>query len=218
MSSRAATVPATRRPAEDLALHDAIEAAVARAEEKTSAEIVVALCTASGSYRDVDYLAGAILAAAGLATMLFAPFVVSPYLVLPYALALGAVGVVLSQRSGRLRRWLTTESRRRQQVAAGARLAMIEEGVTATRQRNGVLVYVSALEQAVELVADLGVEGKVPPGELNVIRHALQAAPRAQQGSALVAAVEALGQLLAAPFPAGEDNPNEIPNRPRVRP
>ncbi len=42
-------------------------------------------------------------------------------------------------------------------------------------------------------------------------------APRAGRADALVEAIQACGEILAPVFPAGEDNPNEIPDRPRIR-
>jgi putative membrane protein len=201
----------------DETFHKAIEAAVAAAEERTSAEIVVAMSRFSGSYRDTDYLGGALLAAAGLVSMLFAPFTVSEVLVLPYCAALFALGAVLCGRVTILRRWLTTSARRFEQARQAATLAFLEEGLTATRERNGLLIYLSLFENSVEIVPDLGIDGKVQRAEWNRLRHDMAQAALAEKPAAVLRAIEQCGAILATPFPPGADNPDEIPNRPRIR-
>ena len=100
-----------------------------------------------------------------------------------------------------------------------AHAAFHEEAVHGTRGRTGVLVYVSALEDAVVVLPDGGVEAHVPGAELAAIRWG-EGADRAAPGSleAFLAGLEALGAVLAAHVPPLEgDNPDEIPNAPRVR-
>jgi len=201
----------------DDSFHQKIEQAVSAAEKRTAAEIVVAMAHVSGSYRDTDYLGGASLAAAGLLLMLFAPFYVSPILVLPYCAALFALGAVVCGRVDALRRLLTTAHRRAEQVRHGAHLAFQEEGMTATRERNGLMIYVSLFERGVEILPDLGIDGKVQRAEWNRIRHDLLKARGAAMADAILAAITACGAVLEKPFPPGDDNPDEIPNRPRIR-
>lgn len=202
---------------EDETFHLQIEQAVAAAEKTTSAEIVVALARCSGSYRDIDLLAGAITAGLALFIILFAPFDVSPFLVVPYSAVFFVLGVLLANRIGGLRRLLTTGARLHDQVKEGAIVAFFDEGVSATRERNGIIIYVSVFESAVEILPDLGIDGKVPHAEWNRLRHQISGAPASEKPGAILAAIRACGEILAGPFPPGEENPNEIPDRPRIR-
>ena len=105
----------------------------------TSAELVLVLAASSGSYRDADLSAGALLSALGLVFMVFAPLPVHEILAVTNTLLLFLVGTMASRRLPSLRRLLTTDNRRREQTKVEASAAFHDEGVAATRERNGVL-------------------------------------------------------------------------------
>lgn len=195
----------------DARFREAVAAAVSRAEERTDAELVVVAAARSGSYRDVALGVGLALAALVMAVVLYAPWEFDPlWLPLDVGLPL-ALGAVAADRAPWLLRLLTPRARRARQVATAARAAFVEEQVHGTRRRTGVLVYVSALEQRVEVVCDHGVDACVPPGAWNELRW------RARTLEELLAGLEAAGALLARYLPALADNPDEIPNAPRIR-
>ncbi len=85
-----------------------------------------------------------------------------------------------------------------------------------TEHNNGVLIYLLLAERAIEIVADRGVARRVPQAEwqrlVATMREAFRAG-RFEEG--LAQAIDAVDALLAQHFPlaAGEDNPNELPNR-----
>jgi uncharacterized membrane protein len=84
-----------------------------------------------------------------------------------------------------------------------------------TAENTGVLIYVQWLDRRVEIVADRGIAAQVPQAEWERICRQMEVAfgeKRFSEGS--VAAVCAVGRLLAARFPARADNPNELSNRP----
>lgn len=88
-----------------------------------------------------------------------------------------------------------------------------------TEHNAGVLVYVLWADHAAEIVADRGIAARVAQSEWNRIMATMTAAfaaGRCQEGA--VAAVEAIGELLARHFPAGarDANPNELPDRPTL--
>ena len=204
-----------RRLVEDTTFHDRIEEAIDTVEQRTSAEVVVVLASSSGSYRDIDLGIAATLALVVLATMILVPFPIHELVALP-ATVLAFVGAALASRNiPRLRQLVVGARRRHVQVLEQARVAFHEEGVRATRERNGLLIYVSLEEQHVEFLPDLGIEGHVAGAEWNRLQHDILTAD--DTAGALIAAIEATGERLSAPFPPGDDNPDEIPNRPRLR-
>ena len=198
------------------AYFDSLTDRVTEAERTTSAEIVVVIRPCSGNYRDVDCLFGAAVAWLALLFIVFTPWPVHAYLV-PFEVAfLFVVSAWLCSRTG-LRRWLTTRRRRWRQVRTAATAAFVEEGVTHTRARTGVLLYWSFLERHVEVVADVGIHAAVPPAEWNAFLFQVRRiGTTAASASVLLDDLRALGQLLTRHLPASEDNPDELPNRPRV--
>lgn len=85
-----------------------------------------------------------------------------------------------------------------------------------TEHNSGVLIYVQLIDHCIEIVADRGINARVDPVEWNAICDTMQSAFRDgsyEQGS--VDAIEAITKLLQQHFPAGEENPDELSNRPR---
>jgi uncharacterized membrane protein len=84
-----------------------------------------------------------------------------------------------------------------------------------TAENSGILIYVQLVERRVEILADRGIAARVPQAEWDAICRGMErsfAAGQWRQGA--VQAVTRAGELLAAHFPAGASNPNELPDRP----
>jgi putative membrane protein len=195
----------------------ALRHAAAAADAKTAATILVIVRTCSGNYRDIDYLAGAVLAWLGLVFVLFTPPVYSHWLV-PIELALlFAAGAWLCAVTP-LRRWLTTARRRARQVRVTAEAVLVEHGLLHTPGRLGVLLYWSLLERRVEIIADVGVRTAVPAAEWNARVFDLRRVEGALQPVVILQdQIAALGDLLAQYLPATIDSVNPFP-RPRESP
>jgi putative membrane protein len=87
-------------------------------------------------------------------------------------------------------------------------------GLQDTEDRTGVLIYISAAERHVEIVADAGIDAKVAPGTWDqVIATLVPAIKDGRIGDGLVAAIAQCGAILAQHFPATAKNPDELPNR-----
>ena len=86
-----------------------------------------------------------------------------------------------------------------------------------TAHNNGVLIYLLVAERAIEIVADRGLNDRVPPAEWQAIVERMRAAFRAAHyEDGLTHALEEVSALLVQHFPlaAGETNPNELPDEP----
>jgi putative membrane protein len=194
---------------------EAVRKAVRSAEKNTAGEIVPMVVERSEDYRGVRALAAAILAfSAGvvlLASPLEARFWVPPVqlgaFVLAYALA-GWPPVL---------RLLLPTSIRAQAVRRTAHLAFVEEGVVETRDRTGILIYISLLEHRVEVVADRGIDERVQEGTWDgVVRLILDGIRRERAEEGLVDAIRLCGEILATQFPPRPDDTDELANRLRV--
>lgn len=188
-----------------------VEEAVTRAEALTSAELVVVAAPSSGSY--VDVALGAALSAVGVALLVafYSPIAFHPdWLPLELAVVGGAFGL-LTWRSAVLTRLLTRRSRRRAQVELAAAAAFHQEQVHATRERTGVLFYVSALERELVVIHDHGVDARVAPGAWASLHL------EARDLDGLCASIERAGALLGAHLTRTHDDVNELPDAPVMR-
>jgi putative membrane protein len=185
-------------------------AAIAAIEAQTSAEVVVTLRRQSGDYAAADRLAGALAAFVCLLVLLFHPH---PFAVatMPVDVIIAfAIGLFASARSAAVRRALTSAATRARLVATAARAAFVDQGVARTAQRTGLLVYVSLLERAVEVVADAGVDPAALGPAWTAALAALQAAVARGDVDAFHAALVTLGPPLAQALPRRADDRDEL--------
>jgi len=203
----------------DARFMETVEAAVGEIEAETDAEVVVVAARRSAAYPEVAWAIGAGAAWLALLFVLYSPFHFSGRW-LPLELpAVGLLAGWLGGRSWHLIRLCTRASRRRAAVDRAAHAAFHEEVVHGTARRTGLLIYVSALEDRVVLLADGGIEAHVPGGELHAVRWGDGHDP-ASPGDLdhFVAGLRQVGAVLAAHVPPVEGgNPNEIGDAPRIR-
>ncbi len=219
----------------------AIEAAVRAAEENTSGEIycivaeessedlLIPLAWATG----VALLAPAILLLAGLPAPALDPAAPggwpTGWSVLPTtreaAVHAARVGTLVFQAAlfvsvltiasiTPIRRLLTPKAFKRERVRQRAETQFLAHNLSATRDRTGVLIYVSAAEHMAELIADEGINAKVEPGTWDRAMQALIGGLKSgEPGEGFIAAIGLCGGVLAEHFPPRPlDNPNELPD------
>lgn len=90
-----------------------------------------------------------------------------------------------------------------------------QQGVWDTEENSGVLIYLLMAEHRLEIIADRGIHRCLPQADWDVIADtATRRFAAGEYLDGLLAAQQAIGTLLAAHFPAGEVNPDELPNAP----
>ncbi len=199
----------------DDAARAALTDCVKKIETTTDAELVLVVRARSGSYRQADYLFGALVAFLSLLFLLFSPFDFHQYWVAIDVALLFAIAAFTSSRSNSLRRLLTTEEFRSAAVRTGAAAMFYEAGIANTNAEMGVLIYLSVLERRLELIADRGILKGMNALAWNQLLFELHEAGRKADAPTLLAALENLGALLAKHLPATGENPNELPDAPR---
>lgn len=86
-----------------------------------------------------------------------------------------------------------------------------------TEDNAGVLVYLLLADRRVEIVADRGIHARVGSAAWDAICGEMQAAFAAGRFEAgAILGIEAISDLLAAHYPPGDENPNELPDTPVV--
>ena len=188
----------------------AVTHAVRDAEACTAAEVVVAVRRRAATYRETEALAAFVVSVLTLAFLLFTPSPISTVTIPLRVVLAGGVGALLVAWASPLKRALVPSARRRGMVRLVARAAFVDLGVSRTTGRTGVLVFVSAFERDVELVADVNVDAKL----LEPARAALAAAVRAWDLDAFAAGVRAIGPALSKALPRAQDDVNELPDEP----
>jgi putative membrane protein len=199
---------------------DEVRRAVAEVERASGAELVPVIVASSDAYRVADWRAAVAGALAGGVAHAAAPDLAGWGLLAPYAplawTALGALGATLAARWHRLRRLLAGDAELAARVAAGARSAFLANEVFRTRDRTGVLIYVSLFERRVEILADEGVYRAVPQPEWERLAEEVAATMKgAAPEAAMLAAIRRAGELVAAHGPRRrDDDANELPDSP----
>lgn len=183
--------------------------AIARIEARSSAEIMVAVRPSSGRYTDADCILGFVLSFAGLLVFLFHP---APIRIEIFALEfplLFGLGMALSAWIPPVRRLFSSRERLDDNVVTAARAAFVELGVSRTRDRTGLLVFVSMFERKVVVVPDVGIQRAALGEALAKLEGVLSESPEL---SRLVAALDELAAPLARVLPRAEDDENELPD------
>lgn len=182
-----------------------IERAVAAAEQRTAGEIVPYAVDASDDYPGTAWTGAALGALAGpVAALALHAWLglwggwLTLWVALP-PLAGAAVGYLAVALSDPLRRRLVPRATIERRVEARAAQVFVEEEVFATRDRTGILLFLSLFEHQVVVMADAGIHRKVEAGEWDRIAAEIVAGIRAgRPGRALADAIGRCGELLAA--------------------
>ena len=185
--------------------------AVADVESRTSAEIVVVVRHASGKWREVDLVVGAVVAFGVLLILLFHPMPIAVE-VMPVDVVLAFLaGTVLCSSIAPFKRALLVRKTVSARLRAAAREAFVDQGVSRTRRRTGILVYVSTFERRVEIVPDIGVDAKLFDAEARALAAAV--AHRLDL-DAFLEALRRFGPALSGALPRSADDVNELPDAP----
>lgn len=188
-----------------------IKAAIGEIEQLTSAEVVVAVHPASGTYRAAEWLSGVSFAAAWLLVFLYHPASFD-FTFLPLELlGAGLVGALLGRTVRPWKRALAGKRTRAAEVERASKVAFLDLGVSRTRARGGLLVFVSLLEREVRIVRDVG----VPKLELlATLPQQLSGTLRREDVAAFTRALAELGPALAKRLPRAHDDHNELADEP----
>ena len=197
--------------------HACIEDAVGRAETRTSGEIVVVVARSADPYRTVPLAAALVVSLVAPWPLLwFTDLGTTRVLLIQLVVALIALALLLPPRA---RYALVPPALRRHRAREAARQAFAANGISQTRGRTGVLLYVAQAERYAEVIADEAVSARVDDAAWRAaIDGLVLAAGRGSLGQGIAGAVEQIGVILSEHLPAGPDNPDELSNRVILQP
>jgi putative membrane protein len=195
------------------AAKEALTAAIQACEQRSSAEVVVAIRGRAASYLHADLTAAIIAAVATIAFLLYSPWVFPVWSFLVDPLLVGVLAGLATAHLPPVRRLLTSKRAREAWVARAARATFYEKQVRMTSARTGVLVFVALTELRAEVIADVGVLDAVPEDAwAAAIERVQRAVAEEQSGLALANAVARLGEALELGLERGADDLNELPD------
>jgi putative membrane protein len=204
-----------------------IRQAVAQAEERTSGEIVPYIVAASGTYPIAIWRGAVLLALVALAaTLIFfqlhqgwsMSWLYAGWGVALITLMAGSLGALLGAFVPPIKRLLAGKELV-QTVHLAAHEAFLQEEVFATRERTGILLYVSLFEHRVEVVGDTGINQRVTVDDwADVIARVQMGVKNGKLTEGIVEALQMCGELLEkSGLTIRPDDVNELPDRLRIR-
>jgi len=196
-----------------------VEAAVADAEKKTAGEIVVMIVPASYSYPMAEIIGAAACAlpvSIPLSIYIGGLFWIGTrdmwlFMGLFAVLFIGFRFLVKSLPP--FKRWFISKREVEEEVQEAAVTSFYQNGLYRTRDETGVLLYISVFEQKVWVLADRGINDKVPKDAwTEVVDVITSGIHEKNQAEAICTAVESIGAMLSRHFPIKPDDTNELKN------
>ena len=193
----------------DAAARTAFSRAIEAIEQASAAEVVVAVRRRSAVYLHANVAIGAAVAVAGLAAMLFSAHVFALTSILIDPFVVGGVAGAVVELLPAVKRLLSPRAMRQREVLRAARATFVERGVHRTRDRSGILVYISWLEREVAVIGDAGIE-RALPAEIHADAVRSLTAAISGGGAAVARQLERFAPALAAAMPRRDDDVNEL--------
>ena len=207
----------------------AVEEAVKEAEQRTSGEIVTYVVQRSASYAVAQWRIGASFALLAYIVVLIGSMAYSGWS-LGWLFSLGGMGlaVLVSATLGLLivkfvpgiERIFVGSQSMMEAVRDRSVRAFLEEEVFDTRERTGILIFISLFERRVEVVGDTGINARVKEDEWgHVVEDILLGIRARKTADGLVQAIERCGMLLELKgVELRDDDENELSDSVRFRP
>jgi putative membrane protein len=191
---------------------DRIAEAIRRTETATSGEIFCVLARASGGYRAYPLVFAFLLALLVPLPLIYLTFTSA---VTIYSAQLGTAIVLAMLFNHRSLRFGVVPKRvKHDRAHAEAQKQFAAHGLHQTKDRTGVLIFVSLAERYVEVVADAGISEKVEDQVWDeAVLALLRAIKRNELGNGFIEAIGISGRVLAEHFPPGAVNTDELPNK-----
>ncbi len=215
-------MPKLKFSQEDL---DQINKTVKQAESKTSGEIATAFIKESYDYAIYELIFAVICGFLYFVVMMFFVYEVETfikqmfwdysnnYLLLFYGFSTFLVISIFYfiANISMIDRLIVTKKIMKQKVKERAIRHFMESGVYNTRDRTGILIFISFLERRIELIADKGINDKIPQEKWNsIVENIIQGIKSEKVIEKLTESILECGELLEKHFPIKSDDTNEL--------
>lgn len=195
-----------------------IKQAVTKAEETTHGEIVPMILKNSDSYPAAHFRCALFIGITlGFALYYFPFYEVEDSIYYLWAIIGGMLLGYFIAFNHKVKRFFLSKKEVSEEVHQRALEAFFYEGVHSTKQRTGILLFISTLEHRAELIADCGINEKVEKDSWDrILTSMLKELKNGNSGDAITRAITECGELLQKHFPKSEEehktDPNELKN------
>ena len=183
-------------------------------ESRTSGEIVTVIAANSDDYLFIPTLWAALISLLipGV-VMLFNVWVEYTWVYLAQVLGFFLLASLFRIPTIKMR--LIPQQVKRQRASRLAREQFFQQGLHNTRERTGVLIFVSVAEHYAEIIADKGINDVVSQHAWqDILSHFVSQIKQGQHADGFVSCIDQCGEILHKHFPAlADNNPNELSNR-----
>jgi putative membrane protein len=198
---------------------NSVMSAVSQLEQKTTGELVPMIVSTSGNYGEYNII-GAFAFSLPLSVcaaylinwyqygtgdtlmlflMMFLPLLIMFFLILNYMPC--------------LKRLFIPKHVMEEEVRETAASAFFTHGLHNTKNASGVLLYISVFERRVWIMADSGINSKLPEGTWDsIVADIIKGLKQKRNGEVIVTAINRIGEQLISNFPADGDSTNELPD------
>jgi len=202
-----------------------ISSAVRNAEGKTSGEIATAMIKESYDYAIYELIFAVIIGFLYFVIMMFFVGNIEQllqekfwdysvhYLVMFYGFSTFIVITIFYfiGNISSIDRLIVPKKLRNRKVQERATRYFMESGVYNTKDRTGILIFISIMEQRVELLADSGINELISPEKWqNIVDNIIKGIRQKEIADHLVESISECGNLLAEHFPIQTDDKNEL--------
>jgi len=187
-----------------------IKEAIKKAESNTSGEIVPVILDQSDFYPAAHFrlslLFGIIFALICYYTYDFDDPIILIWIQVP-GMILGYLLAFIPF----LKRQLISNAEMQEEVYQRALQVFYENKVSMTKDRTGIMIFISLLERRVEVLADCGINEKVEKDYWNnLVNWLIKKIKEGNKIEGLVSAIDTCGKSLMEFFPIKEDDTNEV--------
>ncbi|MBN1115425.1 MAG: TPM domain-containing protein [Oligoflexia bacterium] len=191
---------------------DVVAEAVRLLEKHTSGEIVPVIANRSGRYFSADLILGIIAGFLSVAVM----YEFGGQAGFAYYMPVNFGGLLLGLVAARvpfIKRILVPEKMMLERVRKEALLAFYEQGLYKTRDKTGILIYVSLFERQVVVMGDEGINSKVSqPVWSDIVNRIIEGIKRKKYAEGLVEGIGMCRVILERNFPIKSYDTNELCN------
>jgi putative membrane protein len=203
-----------------------ITASVREAERKTSGEIVPFIVDQSDPYEEAEWRCGCLMAVIALGVMSALHTFTLSWLPIDMAelalvtLSAGIAGVAAATYVPVVKRIFAGNHLIERRVAQRAAQAFLSEEVFKTRDRTGILLFISILEHRVLVLGDAGINAKVEHSDWeDVVQTVVRGIRSDRPADGIVDAIGRCGNLLERHGVARRpDDTDELSDEARLRP
>ncbi len=112
-----------------------------------------------------------------------------------------------------LKRMFITDAEIDEEVQEAAVTSFFRNGLYLTRDKTGVLIFISVFEHRVWVLADTGINEKVDKKVWDeIVQHIVKGIKEKRQGEAICEAITRVGEILKEHFPVRHDDKDELDN------